>query len=322
MQKKDCMVSVVIPNYNGMQYIERCLESLKRQSFQEFETIFVDNGSEDRSVAYVRERFPWVRLICLAENTGFCGAVNVGIRESRGEYVVLLNNDTEAEAEFLKALYDGIRAKENAFSCAALMLQFQERELVDDAGNFYNALGWAFARGKGKSEERYQKECRIFSSCGGAAIYRKKLVEELGYFDEEHFAYLEDTDLGYRAQICGYENWYLPEARVYHVGSGTSGSRYNQFKIRYSSRNNIYMIYKNMPLAQLFLNLPFLVVGFGVKLLFFTVKGYGREYAAGIKNGFALSRKGKKSPFHWKNIGNYCRIQGQLWWNILRRICG
>ena len=293
MQKKDCMVSVVIPNYNGMEYIERCLESLKRQSFQEFETIFVDNGSEDRSVAYVRERFPWVRLICLAENTGFCGAVNVGIRESLGEYVVLLNNDTEAEAEFLKALYDGIRAKENAFSCAALMLQFQERELVDDAGNFYNALGWAFARGKGKSEERYQKECRIFSSCGGAAIYRKKLVEELGYFDEEHFAYLEDTDLGYRAQICGYENWYLPEARVYHVGSGTSGSRYNQFKIRYSSRNNIYMIYKNMPLAQLFLNLPFLVVGFGVKLLFFTVKGYGREYAAGIIKGFALSRKGK-----------------------------
>ena len=182
MQKKDCMVSVVIPNYNGMQYIERCLESLKRQSFQEFETIFVDNGSEDGSVAYVRERFPWVRLICLAENTGFCGAVNVGIRESRGEYVVLLNNDTEAEAEFLKALYDGIRAKENAFSCAALMLQFQERELVDDAGNFYNALGWAFARGKGKSEERYQKECRIFSSCGGAAIYRKKLVEELEIF--------------------------------------------------------------------------------------------------------------------------------------------
>ena len=91
-------------------------------------------------------------------------------------------------------------------------------------------------------------------------------------------------------------------------------SRYNQFKIRYSSRNNIYMIYKNMPLAQLFLNLPFLVVGFGVKLLFFTVKGYGREYAAGIKNGFALSRKGKKYPFHWKNIGNYCRIQGQFWW--------
>lgn len=119
-------------------------------------------------------------------------------------------------------------------------------------------------------------------------------MERFGYFDEEHFAYLEDTDLGYRAQIFGYENWYLPKARVYHVGSGTSGSRYNQFKIRYSSRNNIYMLYKNMPLLQILLNLPFLVLGFGVKFLFFAGKGYGREYAAGIKNGFSISRKGKK----------------------------
>lgn len=115
-------------------------------------------------------------------------------------------------------------------------------------GNYYNCLGWAFALGKGKSEEKYKKERKIFASCGGAAIYRTKLVKQLGGFDEEHFAYLEDIDLGYRAQIAGYENWYLPKAGVYHVGSGTSGSRYNQFKIRYSSRNNVYMLYKNMPL--------------------------------------------------------------------------
>ena len=125
-------------------------------------------------------------------------------------------------------------------------------------------------------------------------------------------------DIGYRAQIAGYENWYFPKAKVYHVGSGTSGSRYNQFKIRYSSRNNIYMIYKNMPILQIVLNMPLLVAGFTVKLLFFSFKGYGREYAAGIKNGFSICKK-NKVRFQWKHMGNYCRIQIQLWVNLIRR---
>ena len=145
--------------------------------------------------------------------------------------------------------------------------------------------------GRENRKKDTEKSGKIFASCGGAAIYRTELVKQLGGFDEEHFAYLEDIDLGYRAQIAGYENWYLPKAVVYHVGSGTSGSRYNQFKIRYSSRNNVYMLYKNMPLLQILLNLPFLVLGFTVKLIFFASKKYGREYAAGIKNGFHCVKK-------------------------------
>ncbi|NCB91602.1 MAG: glycosyltransferase family 2 protein [Clostridia bacterium] len=312
-------VSVIIPNYNGMQYVKRCLDSLRKQTLKEWEVLFVDNGSTDGSKELVEREYPEVKVIALPENLGFCGAVNLGIKAASAEYVVLLNNDTEAEPKFLEQLYEGIRKKKNAFSAAAMMLQFHDHRKIDDAGNYYNALGWAFARGKGKPEENYREEKKIFSSCAGAAIYRKKLVEELGYLDEEHFAYLEDMDLGYRAMIAGYENWYLPKARVYHVGSGTSGSRYNQFKIRYSSRNNIYMIYKNMPLLQIILNLPLLLAGFGIKLVFFAKKGYGKEYAAGIKNGFSISKKSKKVPFRWKNIGNYCRIQLQLWINIIRR---
>lgn len=312
-------VSVIIPNYNGMKYVKTCLDSLSRQTLQDAEIVFVDNGSADGSREFVEQAYPGVRIIAFPENMGFCRAVNEGIRAADAEYVVLLNNDTEAEPDFLEELYEGIRRKKNAFSGGAMMLQFHDRGKIDDAGNFYNALGWAFARGKGKPEEKYREEKKIFSACGGAAIYRKSLVEELGYFDEEHFAYLEDTDLGYRALISGYENWYFPKARVYHVGSGTSGSRYNQFKIRYSSRNNIYMLYKNMPLFQILINLPLLVLGFGIKVIFFALKGYGREYAAGIKNGFSISRKGKKVPFRWENFGNYCRIQIQLWVNLVRR---
>ena len=308
-------ITVVIPNFNGIQYVERCLDSLKRQTFSEFDVIFVDNGSVDGS----REKYPWVRVIALAENTGFCKAVNIGIEATQTPYVVLLNNDTEAEPDFLLELYRGIERKKNAFSAAARMLQFHDRGKIDDAGNYYNCLGWAFALGKGKPEEKYRKERKIFASCGGAAIYRTELVKQLGGFDEEHFAYLEDIDLGYRAQIAGYENWYLPKAGVYHVGSGTSGSRYNQFKIRYSSRNNIYLIYKNMPVLQIILNLPFLVAGFGVKILFFALKGFGREYIAGIKNGFQISEKNRKVSFKMRNLPNYFKIQFELWVNIFRR---
>ena len=312
-------VSVVIPNYNGLAYLEGVLSSLECQSMKNFEVILVDNGSTDGSCAFVASQYSWVHIIALSENFGFSRAVNEGIKAARAPYVLLLNNDTEVEPDFLKEMTEGLQRHKKAFSCQAKMLQFHDREKMDDGGNYYCALGWAFAGGKGKSAKHYDKEKKIFSSCAGAAIYRKKIFEKIGYFDDEHFAYLEDLDVGYRARIYGYENWYIPGAVVYHVGSGTSGSRYNQFKIRYSSRNNIYMIYKNMPFLQIILNLPFLLVGFGMKILFFCMKGYGREYLAGIKNGFQLSVKGRKVPFSLKHFPAYCKIQWELWVNIFRR---
>lgn len=312
-------VSVVIPNFNGIAFLDSVLASLEGQTLNNFEVILVDNGSTDGSCPFVTANYPWVHLIELSENFGFCGAVNAGIRAAKAPYVLLLNNDTEVKEDFVEEMLAAIRRHKNAFSCGARMVQYHDRDKLDDVGNYYCALGWSFARGRGKDIHAYETEDRIFSACAGAAIYRKKILEKIGYFDEEHFAYLEDTDIGYRARIYGYENWYAPKAIVYHVGSGTSGSRYNQFKTRYSSRNNIYLIYKNMPLLQIILNLPFLAVGFLIKFLFFAVKGMGKEYAAGIKNGFSISMKNKKVPFRIKHLPNYCKIQLELWINIIRR---
>ena len=223
-------VSVVIPNYNGIAFLDSVLASLEGQTLKNFEVIFVDNGSSDGSCSFVAGNYPWVHIIELPENYGFCKAVNEGIKASRAPYVLLLNNDTEVKEDFLEEMVAAIRRHKRAFSCAARMVQYHDRDRLDDAGNFYNALGWSFARGKGRDIHTYEKEEQIFSSCGGAAIYRRKLFEKIGYFDEEHFAYLEDTDIGYRARIYGYENWYAPKAIVYHVGSGTSGSRYISFQ--------------------------------------------------------------------------------------------
>lgn len=312
-------VSVVIPNFNGIAFLDSVLASLEGQTLSNFEVILVDNGSTDGSCSFVTANYPWVHLIELSENFGFCGAVNAGIRAAKAPYVLLLNNDTEVKEDFVEEMLAAIRRHKNAFSCGARMVQYHDRDRLDDVGNYYCALGWSFARGRGKDIHAYETEDKIFSACAGAAIYRKKIIEKIGYFDEEHFAYLEDTDIGYRARIYGYENWYAPKAIVYHVGSGTSGSRYNQFKTRYSSRNNIYLIYKNMPLLQIILNLPFLAAGFLIKFLFFAVKGMGKEYAAGIKNGFSISMKNKKVPFRIKHLPNYCKIQLELWINIIRR---
>lgn len=312
-------VSVVIPNFNGIAFLDSVLASLEGQTLSNFEVILVDNGSTDGSCSFVTANYPWVHLIELSENFGFCGAVNAGIRAAKAPYVLLLNNDTEVKEDFVEEMLAAIRRHKNAFSCGARMVQYHDRDRLDDVGNYYCALGWSFARGRGKDIHAYETEDKIFSACAGAAIYRKKIIEKIGYFDEEHFAYLEDTDIGYRARIYGYENWYAPKAIVYHVGSGTSGSRYNQFKTRYSSRNNIYLIYKNMPLLQIILNLPFLAAGFLIKFLFFAVKGMGKEYAAGIKNGFSISMKNQKVPFRIKHLPNYCKIQLELWINIIRR---
>ena len=312
-------VSVIIPNFNGIAFLDSVLASLEGQTLSNFEVILVDNGSTDGSCSFVTANYPWVHMIELSENFGFCGAVNAGIRAAKAPYVLLLNNDTEVKEDFVEEMLAAIRRHKNAFSCGARMVQYHDRDRLDDVGNYYCALGWSFARGRGKDIHAYETEDKIFSVCAGAAIYRKKIIEKIGYFDEEHFAYLEDTDIGYRARIYGYENWYAPKAIVYHVGSGTSGSRYNQFKTRYSSRNNIYLIYKNMPLLQIILNLPFLAVGFLIKFLFFAVKGMGKEYAAGIKNGFSISMKNKKVPFRIKHLPNYCKIQLELWINIIRR---
>lgn len=167
-------VSVVIPNFNGMAYLDGVLSSLERQTIRNFEVILVDNGSTDGSCAFVSAEYPWVHMIQLPENYGFSRAVNEGIHAARSPYVLLLNNDTEAEPDFLEEMVAALRRHKKAFSCQAKMIQLHDHDKMDDAGNYYCALGWAFARGKDKDINHYDKEQKIFSACAGAAIYRKK----------------------------------------------------------------------------------------------------------------------------------------------------
>lgn len=315
--------TVVIPNYNGRNYLQDCLTSLLEES-EVPAIIVVDNGSADESAAMVKEKFPMVKLIALPENRGFSAAVNIGIHETGTEYVFLLNNDTVVLKDTIEELEAAMERHPKAFSVAAKMLQMKNPELIDSAGDFYCASGWAFARGKDRKTEAFSKETSVFSACAGAALYRKAVFEKIGDFDENHFAYLEDIDVGYRAKIYGYRNYYAPASVVLHAGSGSSGSRHNKFKVDLSSRNSIYLIYKNMPALQVLLNLPFLLLGYLVKILFFQKKGLGADYMKGLGKGFRLAFSGKgrehKVKFSMKHFGNYVIIQLQLWANMFRRL--
>ncbi len=313
-------VTVIIPNYNGIDYITGCLDSLAAQTMRP-DVIVVDNASTDGSLEIIRERDD-IRLIELGQNFGFCRAVNEGIAATKTKYLILLNNDTKAEPTFVEELYKAIDKYDDTFSVASKMLQMDRPDRIDSAGDLYCALGWAFSLGKDKSSRKYDRESVVFSACGGAAIYRKDLFEQIGYFDELHFSYLEDVDVGYRARIMGYKNRYTPKAVVYHAGSAVTGSRYNPFKVRLAARNSWYVIYKNMPALQIIINLPLFLIGFGTKALFFICKGYGREYLSGMKRGYLMCVAGRKYPFDPRFIRNYCRIQLELWLNIFRRVVG
>lgn len=328
MKMKNNQVTIIIPNYNGIHYLNECLSSIYYDIKEDYKkttpVIVIDNASTDGSTKNLNTDFPELKLIKLSQNTGFCHAVNTGIKESDTEFVILLNNDTTIRPGFIRNLVNTISKENHIFSVSAKMLNMKNPTLIDNAGDFYNALGWAFSRGKGKKSINYNKETAIFSACGGASIYRRQIIKELGYFDEAHFAYLEDVDLGYAARLHGYKNLFCPIAEVLHAGSATSGSRYNQWKTDLASRNNIYLIIKNMPIPILILNLPFLLIGCLIKFIFFSFKGMSFQYLHGIAKGIKLSLtatgRSRKLRFKIKNLKHYLIIQLELWINILRML--
>lgn len=305
-------VTIVIPNYNGKHFMEPCLSSLSEQTYKNFHILVVDNASSDGSIEYMEENYPDIELIKLQKNFGFSKAVNIGIQHSRTPYVILLNNDTTVDTRYVEEMVKAIEKSPKIFSVSSKMIQMYHPELIDSAGDLYTLLGWGVCRGCGRPVSNYQKYDEIFTACAGAAIYRRSVFDEIGYFDENHFAYLEDIDIGYRARIYGYYNMYCPTALVYHVGSGTSGSKYNSFKVKLAARNNLYLNYKNMPALQLVLNFIPLAIGYFVKYLFFCKIGFGKDYKEGFIEGLQTAKQQKKVKFQFKHLSNYLVIEIDL----------
>lgn len=312
-------ISIVIPNYNGEKYFKKCIESINLQNFTDYELIVIDNASTDSDYSWIREDESII-FKRLDKNYGFSKAVNEGIKLSRAEYVLLLNNDTVLKQDFLSKLLETIEKDKNIFAVSSKMIQYNNQDLIDDAGDEYNIFGWAYKVGDGKSIKEFTSKRNVFSACAGAALYRKSVFEEIGYFDEDFFAYMEDIDISYRARIYGYKNVYCPDAQVYHIGSATTGSKYNEFKVKLAARNNIYVPYKNMPLFQLIINILFLFLGFFIKYIFFKKKGFEKAYKEGLIDGIKSLGKIRKVQFKTKHIFNYVKIEFLLIKNTITYI--
>ena len=328
--------SVIIPNYNGKAYLKNCIDSLLKQTETNFEIIIVDDFSTDGSFKEIKE---YAETLCLEKNVmptikfkrhnnnhGFCKSVNDGILMANSDYVILLNNDTIVDADFVAVLLKSIKKSNNIFSVSSKMISMHNKDVIDDAGDLYCILGWAFSPAKDKSVNLYNRREKIFAACGGASIYRKKVFEEIGLFDENHFAYLEDIDIGYRAKLAGYINVYEPNALVYHLGSATSGSRHNAFKVFLSARNSIYLIYKNMPGLQILINSPFLLCGILIKIVYFIPKKLVKNYLEGIASGVATCIKSKSKIFRvsFKEVpfSRFVEIEVEMLKNTFRRVIG
>ena len=313
-------VSVVTPNYNGERFLKTFLNSLNEDSQYIGEVIIVDNGSTDGSLDYLKSNsfdFPLV-LIENKENVGFSPAVNQGIRKAKNNLIFSINNDTEIKKGSIKSLIDLITSSDDIFSVQAKMLQYTNKNLIDDVGDEYNLLAWTKKVGENHESSEYNEVKDIFSSCAGAAMYNKSILDEIGLFDDNFFAYMEDVDLAIRSKINGYRNLLCPNAIVYHIGSATSGSRYDEFKVKLAARNNVWVVYKNLPIPLKIVNFVFLFLGFLIKYIFFCKKGFGSTYLAGIREGLSCRNKIEKVKFESKNTKNYFKMEFRLIINTIK----
>lgn len=239
------LVSVVIPNWNGAHHLPTCLESLRRQTYPHVEVIVSDNGSTDGSLELLARDYPEMQVLALGENRGFTGACNAGMRAAQGEFIVLLNNDTEANPHWLEEIVATFHRHPEAGIVASKMLLFDRRDTFHTAGDFYRVDGTPGNRGVWRKDVgQYEREAAVFSACGGSAAYRKAMLDQVGLLDEDFFFSCEDMDLAWRAQLAGWTCVYAPGAVVYHKLSATGGGATASF---HDGRNFIYLLVKDYP---------------------------------------------------------------------------
>jgi GT2 family glycosyltransferase len=254
-------VSAVVLNYNGRDLLDVVIPSLIAQDFADVEMVVVDNASTDDSVAHLREAWPQVRVVRTGTaNVGVTAALNVAIRSADGEFLALLNNDIELDPRWMNELVAALEQHPGAGSAGGKLLNFYRRGELDGAGDIFSWGGEVRRRGHGEHDRgQYDEPQAIFGACGGAALYRRSALERVGLLDEALFAYYEDADWSFRAQLSGYGCRYVPSAVAYHMGSATLGSGPSEFNLYQAWRNSIWVVAKNYPAVELLRHSPALL---------------------------------------------------------------
>ena len=280
-------ISIIIINWNGLAHLPDCLDSLAVQTFDDFEVILVDNGSADCSVDFVRSCYPWVRLVPLQENTGSATGNNLGLEHAQGDYIVTLNNDTRVEPNWLKTLVQAADDHPRAGMIGCRICSFFDPDIIDSIGMGICRDGMSRGRFRNRRWSTLSlqpiEEILFPSAC--AALYRRKMLNETGFFDDDFFAYAEDSDLGLRGRLSGWEAVAATQAVVYHKYSQTGGIL-SPFKVYLVERNHYWMVWKNFPIRHLVV-LPFYSLWryFEQVRTVMTGTGTGREFLVSSTRG-------------------------------------
>jgi len=270
------MVSVIVINYNGSDFVIDCLKALETQSFMDFETLIIDNASTDGSLEKIR-RFlggsslrSHVKLIPLKMNVGFAGGNIEGLKHSHGEYIALLNNDTGPDGRWLEELAMNMDNDPEVGICASKLV-VHGTHIIDSAGDGFSTALRGFKRGELENIHLYDKREYIFGACAGAALYRRKMIDEVGFLDKDFFLIHEDTDLNFRAQLQGWKVLYVPTAIVYHKVRSSIG-KMSPIAVYYTLRNSEFVRIKNIPLFLFLRCLPVFILGMVSEFIYFAIK--------------------------------------------------
>lgn len=242
------LVSVIVVNYNGLNLLGDCLESLKGQVFRDFELIVVDNASTDGSVRFLRDNYPEVKVVENPANLGYGAAINAGIGISKGEYIVVLNNDTKADPRWLEKLLSAAGEDKDAGMWASKIMNYHSPGIIDNTGLLMYRDGLARGRGRLEKDREFAEE--VFFPSGCAGLYKRQMLDEIGLFDEDFFLYLDDVDIGLRARLAGWKCVYVPDAVVYHKYSATV-KEHSLLKAYHVERNRIWIMLKYFPLRMI-----------------------------------------------------------------------
>ena len=271
-------VSVIVVNWNGKKFLERCLNALMAQTVKPHEIFLVDNASSDESLEIAR-RFPTVRLMAQNQNTGFARGNNLAIKAAsvESEWIALLNPDAFADPRWLEALLEAADLNPGFNLFGSKLINAADPSMLDGTGDAYHLSGLIWRMGHGAPVQTFiNNEREVFSPCAAAALYRREALCEIGGFDEDYFCYGEDVDLGFRLRLAGYRCLYVPQSVAHHVGSGTTGGQHSDFSTYYGHRNLVWTFVKDMPGLLFWVLLPLHVLLNLVSLVWFAMRGQGR----------------------------------------------
>ncbi len=315
-------VSLVVINYNGIEWIGDCLNSIFLQSRAPQEVLVVDNASIDGSPDIVRNGWPTVKLLELPRNIGFAAACNRGVAATTGDLVAILNNDIVLDADWLSSLLSHDVAPWDFWASRIVFAADASR--LDSAGDGMGVVGAAFKHGHGLEKSDFGENREVFGPCAAAALYRRSLLDSLGGFDEDYFLIYEDADLSMRARLRGHRCLYVAAAEVVHRVNSSIGTISSTY-VYYGHRNSEYLFWKNMPTPLLILYLPERLLFNGLSLGYFLLKGRGLDFLRSkldfLRNLGAVLRKRRKVQSH-NRLGSrqFNRILTRNWFKGRRNI--